>query len=295
MEKPSKNLLEIGCWRLLSMLNTDYKLFAKILANRLQSVLPYLINKDQVGFMKGRNIAANLSELLTVIDYCNENQIEGIITSIDFQKAFDTVAWPAAVEIMKKFGFGQKFINMVFMCNRGFKVKIMNNGYLTDYLEICRGNKQGCPLSVLQFLLIVEIIALKIRQNKEIEHIMIGQTKKLLSQYADDLWTATKCTKQSFSALIKTFEDFKKFTGLAINYDKTEVMRIGSVATSNARIYTTYPIKWSDGPIKVLGVRFYNNSKDTLNQNYNDKFEKIENIFKVWGNRSLSLIGKIVI
>ena len=75
MEKLSKNPLFLKHWRPLSMLNSDYKIFAKIIANRLQLVLPYLIHKNQVGFMKGRRISDNLSELLTVIDYCQKTQM----------------------------------------------------------------------------------------------------------------------------------------------------------------------------------------------------------------------------
>ena len=87
MEKPQKNALTILNWRPLTMLNTDYKIYAKMLANRLQVVLPRLIHSDQVGFMKGRVISTNIGELLTVIDYCNENKIEAIITSVDYEKA----------------------------------------------------------------------------------------------------------------------------------------------------------------------------------------------------------------
>ena len=77
MEKPNKNLLKIAHWRPLAMLNSEYKIYAKILANRLQLVLPYLISNRQVGFMRGRNISKKLSELLTVIDFCEQNNVRG--------------------------------------------------------------------------------------------------------------------------------------------------------------------------------------------------------------------------
>ena len=85
------------------------------------------------------------------------------------------------------------------MCYKNFKVNIGNNGYFTEQLCIGRGNKQGCPLSSLTFLLIIEIISLKLKQDREIECITIEGVKKLLAQYADDLWTVTKFSRNSFN------------------------------------------------------------------------------------------------
>ena len=214
MEKLGQNLLKTASFCPLSMLNTDYKISAKILVNRLQMVLPYLIDKQQVGFMKGRVISTNLAELLTVIDYCSQNNVEAIITSINFRKSFDTVSWEAMQAIMRKFGFPQKSIDMTMLCYQDFYVNIGNNGHFSERFAIQRGNKQGCPLSALQFLLVVETVGLKQRQDPHIEPITINGIKKLLSQYADDLWTATKLSQQSFDGQLRIFDEFHKFTGV---------------------------------------------------------------------------------
>ena len=55
LEKEGKNPLKLkGGWRPLTMLSCDFKIFAKIIANRLQMVLPTIIHNDQKGFIKGR-------------------------------------------------------------------------------------------------------------------------------------------------------------------------------------------------------------------------------------------------
>ena len=58
--KEGKDLRYLRHWTPVTILNTDYKILTKALANRLQKVLPKLINRDQVGYIKGRYIGQNI-------------------------------------------------------------------------------------------------------------------------------------------------------------------------------------------------------------------------------------------
>lgn len=72
-------------WRPISLLNTDYKILTHILANRLKKVINKLINTDQTGYLKGRSIGYNIRLINDVIDYFENNNIEGAIIFLDFQ------------------------------------------------------------------------------------------------------------------------------------------------------------------------------------------------------------------
>ena len=72
IEKLAKDSLWIANWRPLTLMNVDYKIFAKILATRIQKVIDPLIHADQSGFLKGTYISENLLELLTTIEYCQK-------------------------------------------------------------------------------------------------------------------------------------------------------------------------------------------------------------------------------
>ena len=61
-------------WRPLSLLNCDYKIAAKSIANRIQSTLPKLINNDQTGFIKGRFIRDNIRLIDSIINYSGAAQ-----------------------------------------------------------------------------------------------------------------------------------------------------------------------------------------------------------------------------
>ena len=76
-------------------------------------VLPYLINSDQSGFMKGKCISDNIMQLQNVIDCCEKEKIQAIIMSVDFEKAFDKVQWDSMFRILQAFNFGLKFIDLV--------------------------------------------------------------------------------------------------------------------------------------------------------------------------------------
>jgi hypothetical protein len=80
---------DIKNWRPITLLNVDYKIVSKILAERLKRVLPNIINTDQRGFVKGRNIFQRNRLLQDIIDYTEMADEEGAIIFLDQQKAFD--------------------------------------------------------------------------------------------------------------------------------------------------------------------------------------------------------------
>ena len=77
--KGEKDKRELGNWRPITHLNTQYKLKSAILAKKIIKVLPSLIGKEQKGFVDGRNIADAIGGLYDTIDYANNNKRRGIM------------------------------------------------------------------------------------------------------------------------------------------------------------------------------------------------------------------------
>ena len=89
--KPKKDNRYVKNLRPITLLNVDYKLLEKVIANRLLPSLKQIIHSDQRGFLPNRRIAVNIRKMLDVIEYCDTKKLEAVIISCDFQKAFDRI------------------------------------------------------------------------------------------------------------------------------------------------------------------------------------------------------------
>lgn len=88
-------------------------LYAKIIARRLEKVLPSLIHSDQTGFVKHRFASDNIRRLLHIIHCAPDIASPCAILSIDAEKAFDMLEWSYLWFTLEKRGFGNGFIRML--------------------------------------------------------------------------------------------------------------------------------------------------------------------------------------
>ena len=96
-------------WRPITLLNTDYEILTKALANRLKHTLPFLIHTDQTACIPGRTINDNLRLIQDAITYANEINIPLALVSVDQLKAFDRVSHTFLFKTLAKFGFRPDF------------------------------------------------------------------------------------------------------------------------------------------------------------------------------------------
>lgn len=293
--KRDRDTLFLENWRPLTLLNTDYKIFSKALANRLKRVLPSLIDSDQTGFMKGRDISSNIRKVIDVIEYTKRHQIPAAILSIDWHKCFDKIENQAISGALEYFGFGQRFCHYTKVLLTDFLVRVQNNGYVSEPIKVERSVRQGCCAAPFYYLLTGQIFSNLIKNNPDIKGITIREVRELVSQFADDTDLFLAYDQLTFQTVEKVFSIVETNMGLAINYDKTVVYCIGSLCNSEAKLYTIKPLAWTNDPISVLGVTITNDLALLGVLNYADILNRVQTICNMWGNRMLSLSGKVLV
>ena len=293
--KKGKDLLELKNWRPISLLNLDYKLTAKCIAQRIKQHLPKLINGDQTGFLKGRYIGENINRILTIMENTEIDETPGLIASIDFEKAFDSLEWSFINRTLSAFNFGHSIISWVKTLYNETESCILNNGWAGQRFTLERGVRQGCPLSPYLFLLSAEILACYIRSKTEIAGIKINGIENKIAQFADDTNLFLQYDNNALNEAFLAFENYSKISGLKVNLDKTEILPIGSIRNQRQPQGIARNIKWSPDGITVLGIFISYKHSELIKRNFDPILLKLENITRIWARRNLSLLGKITI
>ena len=289
--KPNKDARYIKNLRPITLLNTDYKIIEKAVADKMIPALEHIINQDQRGFMKDRRISVNIRKMLDIIHEAKKEDLEAVVMSLDFVKCFDKCSFSILHGSLEFFDFGNIVKDWTYILYSDFRVKIQNNGNFSKYIDIMKGVHQGGCCSSVYFLVIAEILALSLRNNQDIEGITIRDIRNLLNQFADDMDIFSMSKEKSLKALCYELDEFRKQSGFMVSYEKTTIYRIGSLRHSNARLYNIDQFAWSNEDISVLGVTIAH--ENIHEKNYHPLIEKSRKVLNAWHNRGLSLLGKV--
>ena len=126
--KEGKEKKHLKNWRPITLLNTAYKIGSACIAARLKSVLPHIIHEDQKGFMPGRFIGDNIRLLYDMIHYTELKQIPGLILLIDFEEAFDSIAWSFIDKCLDFFNFGPNLKQWISIFRKNISSCVAVNG-----------------------------------------------------------------------------------------------------------------------------------------------------------------------
>ena len=103
------------------------------------------------------------------------------------------------------------------------------------------------------------------------------------------------CKVNTLNAVIDTFTLIENQLGLKISYDKTVLYRIGSLANSDARLYTAKEFKWTNDTFPLLGIDISEDVDTVRSYNYAKTIQKMEGVVNVWADRQLTWMGKALI
>ena len=179
-----------------------------------------------------------------------------------------------------------------------------NNGYTSEFFKLSRGVRQGCCLSPYIFLISSELLGHAIRTSEKINVISVFTTGSSgertnydvrISQYADDTIVYTDGSRECFHETLLILGKFAEFSGLLVNWDKSTVLRLGSLKTSNEILFSERKLKWSNNSLMYSGIHISHNTQDMVEINFNAKLAEIKSTLQLWKGRHLTLFGKITL
>ena len=298
--KSGKDLAKLTNWRPITLSNCDHKLITKTYSKRLCDAVAKSIEGRQTAYLKGRLINDNIRSMLATINISNaEEAAKGLIVSLDAKKAFDSVEHKYIETCLRKFGCSS-FVPIFKILYKDLATDIVINGKIAKGFRILRGVKQGDALSCVIFIMCMEPLLRNIEMNNEISPITsstLGDLPKVYA-YADDVNGTIKDSDAGLKVFFKEYERLTRKSGLELNADKTEVMRLGKDPEEKNYevIYLgkTFQIK-TKNKMKINGILFQRDMERSVTENVDEVCRKMDSIFKKWSRRNLSTLGKIQI
>ena len=286
--KNNNKVKTINDLRPISLTNIDYRIYTKILANRLRIVSNLVIGDHQTCSIKGRRINDNINLIRDVIFESNNTGSELFLLSVDQSKAFDRISHKYLFKLLEHMNFGSFILNSVKKIYNKSYCKIVVNNTLSENVMINSGLKQGCALSMLLYILCIEELIVRIKNNSLIKGIVVNAINRYECKaggYADDICGFIK----DYNCINVFFNEFKQWgtvSSAILNVDKTKILALNSG-------YSEYNnIKFTN-QLKVLGIEF--NKNGVMRENVDKVINKIEKSVNIWDGVYLNTLERVIV
>ena len=197
-------------------LNVDLKILTKALTNRLKKVLPSIIHFTQTA-VDGRRIDNTVHMLCNFLFNWLTPKTWNLHLSFWIKKKLSTALTMLFLyKTMRPFGIGPVFIHWICQIYSNATTRVKVNGFLSDNIPLRCGVWQGCPLSPLIYILIIEMLALQFRKNPDIVGFSVGGEKIVSMHYADNV-IITIIQNRCFNEVIKDVTAFEQASVAKVN------------------------------------------------------------------------------
>ena len=291
--KKADDLTNVNNWRPISLINTDAKIFMKVLANRLNTICDTIIGPAQQAFIAKRSIADSASDILTVLRNQTDQSKQHWLLLLDQQKAFDRVNHQFLQIVLEKMNFDHRFIRIISSLFATHRAHIVDKGRISSPFRVERGVRQGDPLSPLLYVLAINPLIHSINLN--IRGIPVKNFHFKISAYADDLSIGIGSVSD-WANLNETLKKYEEASNASINKSKTILLPI----TDNARRIELpnqsefKAIDQNQDSITILGYEI-NMKGEPSKKLWAEMLKKIKNKIQFLAQRNLSLQGKILV
>ena len=293
LRKGTKDPTLVGNYRPISLLSVYYKLASCCITQRIKPAVNQIIGRQQKAYIKSNNIGSIILNLINMISHLNEKKKTALILLIDFRKAFDSIDHTFLHNSLTLFGFGPDIIKWITLFFTNREAQILMGGHMSETIKLEQGVPQGDVISPYIFIMMVEILLLKINYTKNITGITYAHTESRSETFADDTTIFLERNEANLRNTTKYIKQFHTISGLACNLDKTVVIPVGQNTNKYDIICPDHGMEWDD-TFTILGFTIDNQMKN-LEINLKKVKEKIQNQITLWKPYNLSLKGRLTI
>ncbi|KAG1314597.1 hypothetical protein G6F64_001345 [Rhizopus arrhizus] len=298
-------------WRPISLINTDAKVFTRLLSGRILGHCSHLIHDVQKGFMPHRFIGDNGLMMQLVKTEAEQRKSSEIGLLLDQEKAYDRVHPDYLRKVMLKFGFPASFVSTI--CHLFFETQIhINlNGFITSPFTQERGLRQGDPLSPVLFNIAFDPFLRSIENDSILQgfqfhpatnssglHLDPPPPVKVLA-YADDVAVFLR-NQDDFDRLCVLYDTYAQASNANLNLNKTEAFSLSGNPHPQWQIFlssqgiSTWHDYNSPAALRYLGFAIYS-SITQRNGFINDLLLKINHACALQSQRQLSFRGRVTV
>ncbi|KAK2417418.1 hypothetical protein QL285_039719 [Trifolium repens] len=286
-------------FRPISLVGSLYKILAKLLANRLRTIIGSVISEVQTTFVKERQILDGILIANEVVDEAPKAKKELLLFKIDFKKAYDSVDWGYLDAVMGRMDFAPLWRKWMKECVCTASASVLVNGSPTDEFPLERGLRQGDPLSPFLFLLAAEGLNVMMRAMVEANQftgytvgVKEGVTVSHL-QFADDTLLVGAKSWANVRALRGVLLLFELMSGLKVNFHKSMLVGVNISESWLREAASALRCKVGKVPFLYLGLHIGGDPRRL--GVWQPVLARIRNRLSGWKSRFLSFGGRLVL
>lgn len=207
------------------MSNVSQKIVCKVLNNRLSRVIPKIISQNQSGFIKDRSIGENV---LLAPEIIHNIRTKGgnVLIKLDMNKAYDRLAWNFLCIVMRRMGFIEQWISIIWNLLSNMWYTVIVNGKRHGFFKSHKGVKQRDPISPSLFIIVTEVLTRTLNSLYENPrfigfHMQPNGPRINHLSYADDIIIFCAGKSHTLHLVMDVLNKYEQSSGQLINKEKS--------------------------------------------------------------------------